>query len=485
MRKNLLVLILIMVVVIACSTIYFFYSTPTNHDTVENISEPVVIHQISIDNSPNVNIDIHMDAFRLDVTTVRNNRKTLSDSLNDGSLLIMYSDNIYNEYKYTYTPNRNFYYYTGIDRENFIVVVVKTDGRVAEHLFALDLDDNDQWLGDMITMEEAQLYSGITNVHELSKFESFVNQYIKNEEISHLYMDLGPMTYSELTEKAQDYKVNLTLSERYTLKLKDDYPDLNIVTFVNHATQQRSLKQETEIEKIQSAIDITHLGILNILSNVTPQMTENQLEAYFDFALETVGVKEHAFPTIMAGGENANILHYSANDQVIHDGDLVLMDLGASFGYYSADISRTIPVNGKFSDRQKKLYNIVLKAQIAAIEAVKPGSSIGKINQVAIDILAEELKNIGLITSNKEVYRYMPHGVSHSLGLDTHDPINYSDTLKPGNVITVEPGLYIPEEGIGIRIEDNILVTENGYINLSEKIIKTVEDIESFMNNNQ
>ncbi len=227
---------------------------------------------------------------------------------------------------------------------------------------------------------------------------------------------------------------------------------------------------------------MTGEGIKTIMANAKPDMMEYELEAYFNFSLDVQGVKEHAFPTIAASGENATILHYTDNDKKVIDGDLVLFDLGASFGYYSADISRTIPVNGIFSDRQEELYNAVLKSQLAAMQAVRPGVTMTELNNLSRDVMASELISIGVIKRASEIYELYPHGVSHSLGLETHDPLSYSEPLKAGMIITIEPGLYLEDEGIGIRIEDDVLVTEEGYINLSEAIIKTVEDIEAYMN---
>ena len=210
-------------------------------------------------------------------------------------------------------------------------------------------------------------------------------------------------------------------------------------------------------------------------------MKEHQLEAYFNFDLKMAGVKDFAFPSIVASGPNGTILHYVENDREVQDGELVLLDLGAQYGYYSADISRTFPANGKFSARQKELYEIVLKAQAAVIEAIKPGFPMKELNEITKKVLTEELMRIGLIKEDSELANYYYHGVSHYLGLDTHDVGVYDGELQPGMVITVEPGLYVAQEQIGIRIEDDVLVTKDGAEVLSSAIPKQVADIEAIM----
>lgn len=219
------------------------------------------------------------------------------------------------------------------------------------------------------------------------------------------------------------------------------------------------------------------------MTNLKPGMHEYQIESYFDQAIKFHGGTGIAFTTIAATGENATCLHYSSNNTQIKDGDLVLFDLGALYENYNADISRTFPANGKFTPRQKQLYNIVLEGQEVVFSHAKPGITTLELNQKLIAFYQKKLKEIGLIKEDSEVQKYYYHGVSHHLGLDVHDLCEYTP-LKPGCVITNEPGLYIKEEGIGIRIEDDVLITEDGCVNLSKGIIKTVEEIEEFMEKN-
>ena len=226
---------------------------------------------------------------------------------------------------------------------------------------------------------------------------------------------------------------------------------------------------------------MTNKAIQNMMIHAKPEMGENELEAYFDFVLKC-NLCKHSFPSIVGSGKNATILHYGSNNQVMKDNTLVLCDLGAAYEYYNADITRTFPVNGKFTERQKQIYNIVLEGNEYIISQVKPGQTLRGLNNLLVEFYEKKLKEIGLLENGKTVRDYYWHGVSHMLGLETHDVQLSNTPLEPGNVFTVEPGLYLEDEEIGVRIEDNVLVTEEGCINLSKDIIKTVEDIEAFMN---
>ncbi|MGL4373555.1 MAG: M24B family metallopeptidase, partial [Turicibacter sp.] len=235
------------------------------------------------------------------------------------------------------------------------------------------------------------------------------------------------------------------------------------------------------IEQMKIAIDKTRIGIEALMKQSKPGMKEYQLEAHYDFAIKTEGVKKTSFHTIAASGANATILHYGENNCEMQDGDLILFDLGCEWNNYCSDISRTFPVNGKFSDRQKAVYQVVLDTQMAIVEMLKPGLDMAEVNAKARKMLADGCKTLGLIENDEDLVKYYYHGIGHYLGLDTHDVGGRGGVLKPGMVITVEPGLYIAEESIGIRIEDDVLITEDGHINLSKDIIKSVEEIEAFM----
>ena len=240
-------------------------------------------------------------------------------------------------------------------------------------------------------------------------------------------------------------------------------------------------KSPEEIEKIQESIDVTKGALENVLKNIKPGLYEYQVETFYDSFIKFNGQKVTSFDTICATGKNATILHYVNNNTMIKDNDLVLFDLGCCTDYYISDISRTYPANGKFTPRQKEIYEIVLNCNKKCIEFLKPGLTWEDFNKYANSLLIEGLKNIGLIKENKELVKYYWHSIGHSIGLDTHDPSIYNVKFEPGLIVTVEPGLYLEDEGIGIRIEDNVLITEDGCVNLSSNIIKEIDDIEKFM----
>ncbi len=405
-----------------------------------------------------------------------NNRKKLAEGLSDQSVLILFAGEAPHQSAdayYKYYPNLNFYYLTGIDKPQMILMMRKSGEKLEEMLFLEEADPvREKWEGKRMSAEEAKAVSGIEDVKYIDQFKRTFHFLMIGDEQKYVYLDLERRVLDGPLTKAQSFA-------KWAV---DQFPYLSIEDIYHPICQLRTFKSEQEIEQIRKALDITDKGIQNMMTNVKPGMTENELEAHFDFSLKSSGVKHHAFHSIVASGKNATILHYEDNNQPIGDNDLILVDLGAKYKYYSADISRTFPATGKFTDRQKTLYNIVLKALKETTEMIKPGIEFTELNRHTKKVLTEECKNIGLIAEDSEISKYYYHGVSHFLGLDTHDVGKYNGlVLKPGMVFTVEPGLYVEEEGIGIRIEDNVLVTEDGYENLSEDIIKTVEDIETFM----
>ena len=406
------------------------------------------------------------------------NRQKLGEVIPSNSMAIFFAGQA--PYKsadetYPFTPNRNFYYLTGIDEEKIIMMIVNINGKISEILFIQESDPvMAKWVGETISEDEAKEVSGIEDIRFLKDFESTVASYFDRFNMQNVYLDL----------ERQEFNIMKTPSQNFAKELVERYPYIRIKNIYHDIALLRTIKREDEIELIKKAIDITYDGIKEMWSNAKPGMKEYEVEAYFNYVLKKNGVKDFAFPTIAATGKNATILHYVDNDTTTEDGDLMLLDLGAQYKYYNGDISRTFPINGKFTERQKEVYNIVLEANEAAMRAVKPGVTTSELQDIAKKVLADGCKKIGLIKDDSELDKYYFHSVAHPLGLDTHDVGPRNIELKPGMIITDEPGLYIEEEGIGVRIEDDILVTEDGYVNLSAHIIKSVEDIEEFMSKN-
>ncbi|GCD11201.1 aminopeptidase P family protein [Clostridium tagluense] len=403
------------------------------------------------------------------------NRKNIWDKLEENSITLMFAgESPYKsgDEKYAFTPNRNFYYLTGIDREKMILMLVKRNGKVDETLF---IEKNDpvmaRWVGEKMPEVQAKEISGIESILLLEEFEEVFGSIMDRAKIDNLYLDL----------ERQQFQLAMMPSQNFAKVALERYPYLRIKNIYHEIANLRLIKSKEEIDLIREAIDITDRGIKALMQNAKVGMTEYQLEAYFDFTLKSKGITDYAFHTIAACGVNATILHYDKNNSELEEGKLVLFDLGAQYKYYNADISRTFPVNGKFTGRQKQIYNVVLRANEAVTAIARPGILFSVLNETAKNVLATGCIELGLIKEASELPKYYFHGVSHYLGMDTHDVGNRDIELKPGMVLTNEPGLYIEEENIGIRIEDDLLITEDGCENLSKQIIKTVEEIEEFM----
>ena len=404
----------------------------------------------------------------------KNNRSMVLDKIRDNSLLIIFAGNSPKktaDEKYPFTPNRNFYYLTGIDEEEHILVLTKINGELNEYLFIKDVDPvREKWEGRTIRKEEVLDICGIKDVKYLGEFNSFVEKVIINKEEINIYLDLerGNSSYDFLND------------------IKDKYHNINIKNAYRLIGELRLIKSKEEVDNIRKAISITIDGVKELMKNSKVGIKEYELEAYFDFVCKKNGVKDLAFKTIAAAGKNATVLHYVTNDSKLKDGDLILFDLGAQYKYYNADISRTFPISGKFTERQKEVYNSVLRVNEKVIKEMKPGVRFIDINKKAKEWIAEECISLGLISNKEDVSKYYYHSIGHSLGMDTHDIEleNRNVTFEPGMIYTVEPGIYIEEEGIGIRIEDDILITEEGNEVLTKEMIKSVEEIEGFMANN-
>ncbi len=399
-------------------------------------------------------------------------RKAILNQMEDNSILISISRQKEESIvKQTYDINRNYYYLCGVIEFENIVVLTKINNATSEMMFINPYDEfKAKWVGAPKSKEEVSQISGIENIRYLDTFDQYLNSMLNN--VSNVYLDIPSTPLNS----------NLSADELYAKKLKDKKPWINIKNSRPLFAHARTVKEPEEIAEMKKAIAITNKGIEAILTNMR-ESYEYQIESYFDQAIKYYGATGYAFPTIAASGKNATCLHYGENNCLARDGDLILFDLGASVNMYCADITRTFPVNGKFSERQKQLYNIVLRGQELVFEHAKPGVTTRELNNILVSYYQEELMKIGLIDKPEDVSKYYYHGVSHHIGLDCHDLCEYT-ALKPGCIISNEPGLYIAEENIGIRIEDDVLITEEGPVWLSPQIIKTVEEIEEFMQEN-
>ncbi|OOM75310.1 aminopeptidase P family protein [Clostridium sp. BL-8] len=405
------------------------------------------------------------------------NRKRFMDTIEDNSVIVLFAGKSRpktGDEVYQFTPDRNFYYLTGIQEEGHIVVLSKLNNSVSEKLFLTDLDlDKEMWSGKTLRDTEGQEISGIKDTVYMKEFNDYFNRIVKGSEDINLYLDLD-------REAFEDYA---SVSNSFAKEIISKYPHINIKNLISKIAPLRMVKSDEEIKEMRKAIEITIEGVKALMKNVKAGMKEYEIESYFDFECKTRGVKDYAFRTIAAAGKNATILHYVENNSELKDGDLILFDLGAQWNLYNGDITRAFPINGKFTERQKEVYEAVLRVNKAVINKIKPGVDSKELDEWARGLIAEECIKLGIIKEKEEVKKYYWHRIGHSLGLDTHDLgiLGREFTFKEGMVFTVEPGIYIGEEGIGIRIEDDILVTKDGCEVLTKDMIKEIKDIEEFM----
>ena len=412
------------------------------------------------------------------IETLQTRRKNLIDSMEQGSIAIILSGTPLartGDQFHDFVVWRNFFYLTNINRSNLVLVLIKSDVGIRELLFIDEVSEiEEKWSGHRMKKPEASTLSGIKeeSIHGISDLTKMLGSYMMNEGIKHGYFDLERITYKHFDSE----------QVVFAKEFQAQYPFITLQNLYPTIAKMRQIKSAEEIENMRIAIEKTRIGIESMMNVSKPGMFEYEIEAHYDFAAKSGGVQEKAFHTIAASGVNATVLHYDTNNTQTKDGDLILFDLGCAWNHYSADISRTFPVNGKFSDRQKEVYNAVLDVEKNILSEIKPGVKMSELNKLARTMLADKCRDLGLIGNNDDdVLNYYYHSIGHALGLDTHDVGGREFILEPGMVITIEPGLYIEKESIGIRIEDDILVKEDGYENLSAAIIKEIDDIEAFM----
>jgi Xaa-Pro aminopeptidase len=380
---------------------------------------------------------------------------------------------------YLFSVNRNFYYLTGIDQQHVVLLIAKGAHKTDSYLFIEPIDPvKALWDGAGLSFEEAAEIAQIDvkNVKPIDTLNLFISQLLSTNrralygQVETIYLDL---------ERQSDTS-SQTPAQLFAQYLQKDYPFVSIKTNQMILAEQRMIKDQSEIDTIRKAISITDEGLSRIMKHLAPGKTEFGMQAEYNYVLNYHRTTP-SFDTIAASGKNATILHYIENKDEIKDHTLLLLDLGVELDHYCSDITRVFPANGTFTERQKAVYEVVLEANKKTIEWLKPGVTLKEFNDFGKSILIEGAKKLGLIKEDSEIDKYYYHGLGHYLGLDVHDVGNYSLPIPEGALITVEPGLYIAEESIGIRIEDDVVVTKDGAINLSKQIIKEVKDIEAFM----
>lgn len=386
---------------------------------------------------------------------------------------------------FPFRQQSDFFYLTGINEENAYLLIAPDypDEKLREVLFIEPYDEvKATWQGEMLDNAQATELSGIKTVKASGAFWSVLNDIA--------FLGYGDTIFLNSYEYPK-YECNTeTIQQRFVKKIKDLYPMHNYGRTAPILNAMRMVKSKEEIEITQKACDITAKAFLRCLETVKPSMNEYEVQAEIEYIFKKNNASGHAYAPIIAAGKNACCLHYCKNQSLLNDGDLILFDIGCELKNYSSDLSRTIPINGKFTERQKDCYNAVLRVMKEITKLYRPGGTINEINETTYKLMEQEMIKLGLFTAedvknqnpDKPLYKkYLMHGVSHHIGLDVHDSIDKFKPFAPGMILTCEPGLYIREEGIGIRIENDLLITEGEPINLFESLPIEIEEIEAAM----
>ncbi|MEO8721826.1 MAG: aminopeptidase P family protein [Ginsengibacter sp.] len=382
-----------------------------------------------------------------------------------------------------FVQNSDLFWLSGIEQEDTMVILYpdNPDEKYREVLILVRPNElKEKWNGHQLRKNEAEKISGIKRIVWLDELEGLLQQWI------HL-SDTIYLNSNENDRKANEVPVR---DYRYAAYMRNRYPLHQYKRSAKVMKELRSVKTPLEIEVMQKAIDITEHTFRRLLQFIKPGVMEYEIDAEIWHSFLSQRASGTAYGSILASGDNARILHYVNNNQECKDGDLILMDFGARYGNYSADLTRTVPVNGKFSKRQKTVYNACLDLHYYCASILKPGISINDYTEQVGDKATEIFQKIGLLKKsdiknedpeNRAYRKYLYHGISHHLGIDVHDLGTRNEPIKAGMVFTIEPGIYIEEEHMGIRIEDNYWITKNGNRDLMNNIPKTVEEIEKLM----
>ncbi|MCX6165455.1 MAG: aminopeptidase P N-terminal domain-containing protein [Ignavibacteriae bacterium] len=398
------------------------------------------------------------------------------------------------DYDYPFKQNRNFFYLTGFEESHSALLLAPGGIKVSagknkfktvkEILFVQQKDKaREVWTGKRLGFENVNKELGIEYGMVNTELMNFLTIDL-SPQINKLYLNI-PEFYA-LTGEMKRIVIELYQ------KLHTMTPNVQLIDVNNIIGKMRFVKTDFEIAEMKRSADICVNAFEDAITTLKAGMREYQVQSILEYNYKIYGAQDVAFNTIVASGNNACTLHYETNQDTLKNGDLVLIDSGAEFNGYNSDITRTVPVNGKFSKEQKEIYNLVLKVQKDVIKKIKPGVKLTDLKNYTKDALAKGLFALKILKKKEEITKYYMHGVGHHLGLDTHDAVKTNgeyDVLKAGNIITVEPGIYIAKgsdapkkyHGIGVRIEDDVLVTKYGNEILTSRLEKEIDDIESMI----
>ena len=425
-----------------------------------------------------------MKYLKIDNNLFVENRKKLKNKLAKNTLAIFNSNDIMPtnaDGTMPFRQNNDLFWLSGVDQEESVLVVCPDNNDEKEILFLKETNEHIAiWEGAKLSKKEALNVSGISTVYWLSEMEEKLNELISNCDGVYLNKNIHSRSASEV--ETRDDRFRKMFSEKYKKEILEIAPIMH---------ELRSIKSETEISLLQNACNITEKGVRRILPFIKPGVMEYEIEAELMHEFLRNRSNGFAYQPIIGSGRNSCVLHYIDNNKECMDGDILLMDFGAEYANYASDLTRTVPVNGRFSPRQKNVYNSVLYVMKEATKMLRPGTTFKEYNSEIGRIMESELIKLGLLDNHdvqkqdpkKPLYRkYFMHGTSHYLGLDVHDVGNFDWPMKEGMVFTCEPGIYILEEELGIRLENDILVTADGPKDLMKNIPIETEEIEELMN---
>jgi Xaa-Pro aminopeptidase len=373
---------------------------------------------------------------------------------------------------FPFFTNRNFLYLTGIKQERSALLLQKKGDLIVECLFVTRPDmEQEVWTGRRFTEEELRELSGVEGVEDINNLNRTLDELLSSRQGMTLWLCIDALAPERSFDLEREFAQHIQKRHPH-IEIRNSYPLLAAL---------RKIKAPEEIDAIRKAMQITEAGIRRMMKAARPGMMEYELEAEFHAELAAHGQRHTAFPSIIAGGERIFYLHYANPMSALADGELILTDVGAAYDEYGTDISRVFPVNGRFSERQAQLYRVAYEANRAVMAEVRPGVFFPQLNRTCREVSFEGLKALGLLEDFADIRRYVWHGVAHHIGLNTHDVGGYDEPMAENMVFTVDAGIYVREWGIGLRIEDNVLVTADGCENLSAAIPATMEEIESLM----
>lgn len=416
------------------------------------------------------------------------NRKRFIEQMKPNSIAIFVSNDEVpsnGDALYSFKQNSDLYWLTGITQEDSMVILFpdNPDEKFREVLVLVRPNElKEKWDGKRLRKEEATGISGIERIVWLDSIDAVLQTWIH----------LADNVYLDTNENDRKASLIRTRDYRFVDEMKSRYPLHHYERAAKLMKELRGVKTEYEVEVLKTAIDITRDAFIRVMKFIRPGVMEYEIEAEIQHEFLRQRSDGPAYGSILASGDRARTLHYVSNNEECKDGELILMDFGASYGGYNADLSRTIPVNGKFTARQKEVYNACLHLHNYCKSILKPGITIAEYTEKVGDEATQQFLKIGLLKDedfknedpdNRAYRKYLYHGISHHLGLDVHDLGTRTEPLKEGMLLTVEPGIYIEEEQMGVRIENNVWLTKNGNIDLFEGIPITVEEIESHMAN--